>query len=116
MSVQASAAIAGAIAPAMAVRSADRNPLHDPPLLEDLLGGREVVAHVPLSPDPVEVAADPGRDVGRRVVANRAGAPDVGGQVADLARPELAPRDRLDRDAETVGDHARDVADRRRDP
>src|SRR5947208_1920752 len=88
------------LAPRAAAGSPERLPrahlLDDPALLEHLLRLSEVVANVANRPYPGQVAFDAGRDVRAGPIAHCRGALDVGGQVADLARTELAARDRRD--------------------
>src|ERR1700753_4018710 len=71
----------------------------------------EVVFDGTLGANPVDVARDSLLDGDRGLVADSAGARDVGDEGADFAGTELAACERLDADVELVGDDAGEIAD-----
>src|SRR5687768_17251258 len=66
--------------------------MNDPFAAKNIRRGAEIIAHVSLLPDPIEIAADAGREIDLRQVARRADAFRPAGEMAHFARAKLTLR------------------------
>src|SRR5438128_7762684 len=85
--------------------------MNDAFAFQNLFRFAEIIAHVGLRFDPVNVALD---SIGKNdlwFVADRADARDVAGEVAHFARAKFTTRDRRNVDLERVGNCLGDLAD-----
>src|ERR1043166_9235598 len=88
-------------------------PMDDAFALQNFFGFAEVIAHIGLGLDPIDVALDALSELDLRFVANRTELGRVTGQMAHFAGAKFAARNWLDVDLERGGNRFGDFADGR---
>src|ERR1043166_799452 len=88
-------------------------PMDDAFALQNFFGFAEVIAHVGLGLDPIDVALDAISELDLRFVADRADLGRVAGEMAHFAGAKFAARNWLDIDLQRGGNRFSDFADGR---